>query len=80
MTPDFLNTESLIELHEKLNEFATYHQNKGGQMAHQLIKKELIDNVKHLTRDGSEEGILGNKGYDKALKEVLSLLHKRFVP
>ena len=36
---NLLNTENLIELHDKLNEFATYHENKGGQKAHQLIKK-----------------------------------------
>lgn len=77
---DLLNTENLVELHEKLNEFATYHQNKGGQKAHQLIKYELIDKRKDSPRDGSKEGLLRDEGYDTALKHVLSLLHKRFVP
>jgi hypothetical protein len=43
---DLLNAKNLVELHEKLNEFATYHKNKGGQEAHKLIKNELVDKVK----------------------------------
>lgn len=77
---DLLNTGNLVELHEKLNEFAKHHQNKGGQEAHQLIKYELIDKHKESARDGSKEGLLRDEGYDLALKHVLSLLHKRFVP
>ena len=77
---DLLNTENLVELHEKLNEFAKYHHNKGCQEAHQLIKYELIDKHKNSTRDGSKEGLLRDEGYDKALKDVLSLLHRVFVP
>ena len=77
---DLLNTENLVELHEKLNEFAKHHQNKGGQEAHQLIKYELIDKHKNRPRDGSKEGLLRDQGYDLALKDVLSLLYKRFVP
>ena len=77
---NLLNTENLVELHEKLNEFATYHQNKGGQMAHQLIKTELIDKVKMQPRDGSPEGLLRDSGYDMAVKQVLTLLHQNFVP
>jgi hypothetical protein len=77
---DLLNTENLVELHEKLNEFATYHKNKGGQEAHKLIKNELVDKVKSQPRDGSKEGLLIDKGYDRAIKQVLELLHKTFVP
>lgn len=76
---DLLNTENLVELHEKLNEFAKYHHNKGGQEAHQTIKKVLIDNLKDNPRDGSKEGKLRDEGYDKALKDVLSLLQRVFV-
>ena len=47
-----------VELHEKLSLFAKHHYNKGGQAAHQIIKKRLIDDVKSLPRDGSKEGIL----------------------
>ena len=43
---------NLIELHQHLNDFAKYHHNKGGQAAHQLIKKRLIDDVKQTPRDG----------------------------
>lgn len=76
---DILNQESLIETHEKLNEFAKYHQNKGAQNAHKLIKRILIDDVKGLPRDGSKEGKLRNEGYDEALKKVLKLIHENFV-
>lgn len=77
---NLLKTDNLVELHEKLNEFAKYHQNKGGQEAHQLIKYELIDKHKDNIRDGSKEGLLRDEGYDLALKQVLSILHNRFVP
>ena len=77
---DLLKVENLIELHEKLDEFATYHKNKGGQEAHQLIKTEFFDKVKLLPRDGSKEGLLRDSGYDCAIKRVLQLLHKTFVP
>lgn len=77
---ELLNTENLVELHEKLNEFATYHKNKGGQEAHKLIKNELVDKVKALPCDGSKEGLLRAEGYDRAIKRVLELLHKTFVP
>jgi hypothetical protein len=77
---DLLNTENLVELHEKLNEFAKYHHNKGGQEARQTINKVLIDNLKDNPRDGSPECKLRDEGYDKALKDVLSLLHRVFVP
>ena len=77
---DLLNTENLVELHERLNEFATYHKNKGGQEAHKLIKNELVDKVKSQPRDGSKEGLLRDEGYDRAIKQVLELLHKTFVP
>lgn len=76
---NLFKNKNLVELNEKLNEFATYHQNKGGQMAHQLIKTELSDKAKE-NRDGSPEGLLRDSGYDMAIKLVLALLHKRFVP
>lgn len=80
ITMDLLNTENLVELHENLNKFATYHKNKGGQEAHKLIKNELVDKVKSKPRDGSKEGLLIDQGYDIAIKQVLELLHKTFVP
>lgn len=77
---ELLISENLVELHENLNKFAKYHQNKGGQMAHQLIKKKLIDDVKDYPEDGSPEGLLRNEGYSSALKQVFSILHSEFVP
>jgi hypothetical protein len=77
---DHLLEFDLVELHEKLSSFAKYHHNKGGQAAHQIIKKRLIDDVKSLPRDGSKEGLLRDEGYDKAMKDVLSLLYSTFVP
>jgi hypothetical protein len=80
MTKEILTSENLIEIHENLNKFAKYHYNKGGQEAHETIKKVLIDNLKDNPRDDSPEGRLIDEGYDKALKDVLSLLHRVFVP
>lgn len=77
---NLLNAKNLIELYEKLNEFAKYHHNKGGQEAYQTIKKVLLDNLKDNPRDGSPEGKLRDEGYDKALKDVLSLLYRVYAP
>jgi hypothetical protein len=77
---DLLNADNLVELHEKLSEFAKHHENKGGQAAHRLIKLKLVDEVKSQIRDGSKEGMLIEEGYDNAIKQVLKLLHKTFVP
>jgi len=76
---NLLNTDSLIEFHEKLNEFANHHQNLGGQKAHKLIK-QMWDENKNKLRDGSNEGILRDEGSDRAFKEILGLLRKEFIP
>lgn len=78
MTKEILTSENLIEIHENLNNFAKYHQDKGGQKAHQLIKSEIID--KNKVRDGSENMTQYYKGYDAAIKDVLRLLYETFVP
>ena len=75
---DLLNTENLVELHEKLNEFATYHRNKTGHEVRKLIKDELVDKVKSQPRDGSKEGQLRDEGYDRAINQVLTLLHETY--
>lgn len=75
---NILKSKNLVELNERLNEFATYHQNKGGQMAHGEIRKFISDNKGD--RDGSQGVESYNQGYDAAIKEVLGLLHKKFVP
>ena len=75
---DLLNTENLVELHDKLNEFATYHKKKGGQEVRKLIKDELVDKVKSQPRDGSKEGRLRDEGYDRAINQVLTLLHETY--
>ena len=55
--------------------------------AHELIKSELVDKVKSQPRDGSEdslhEGISSfafarDEGYDRAINDVLALLHKTY--
>ena len=79
MTKEILTSENLIEIYENLNDFAIYHQNLGGQKAHRLIKK-MWDESKERPCEGSESGIARNEGYDYAYKEILSLLHKTFVP
>ena len=75
---DILKSENLIELHEKLNEFAKYHFNKGGQKAHGIINefwniKKTHPRVEQLGSDSYYEG------YDEAFKHVLEILHNKFV-
>jgi hypothetical protein len=72
--------EDLISLHEKLSEFAKHHQNKGGQMAHQLIKKRFIGDEKSIAKDGSKEGLLFEEGRQAVIKAILSMLHTTFAP
>ncbi len=74
---DLLNTENLIKLHEKLNKFAKYHQNKGGQEAHELIKA-MWNESKELPRNGTPDGLLRDEGYDYAIKCILKMLHVKF--
>lgn len=76
---ELLTSANLIELHENLEKFAKYHQNKGGQMAHVLIKEKLIDDASN-ARDGSPDALLRDEGYDKAIKQVLALLRDTFIP
>lgn len=73
-----MTSENLIEIYDNLNEFAKHHQNIGVQKARKLIESELID--KDRIGDGSENMKRWYEGYDVAMKEVLSLLHRRFVP
>lgn len=79
MTKEILTSENLIEIHENLNEFAKHHENLGGQKAHKLIKATWDEN-KIQPRNGSEEMEHWYKGYEAAMKQVLSLLHSVFVP
>jgi hypothetical protein len=76
---DLLNVENLVELHEKLNEFATHHQNKGGQKAHQLIKA-MWDDSKSTPRSGKKNDLIHDEGFDLAFKAILDMLHIKFVP
>jgi len=76
---DILMVENLIELHEKLNEFAEHHQNKGGQMAHKLIK-EIWDNCKRSPRSGHEKDIIRDEGFDAAFEAILKELRRKFIP
>ena len=77
---NLLNAENLIEVHQELNDFAKYHHNKGGQEAHQLIKKTFIDSMKDIPMDGSGVGVAIDKAKDRLLKQILALLHETFVP
>jgi hypothetical protein len=76
---ELFESENLIELHDKLNEFAVYHQNKGGQKAHKLIKSKL-DELNSTEYEHTNESILIDRGYKMAYKEILELLHLNFVP
>lgn len=76
---DLLSTENLVELHKKLDEFAKYHQNKGGQEAHKFIKA-MWDENRASPRNGEKEAILRDEGYDLAMKNILDELHKKFIP
>ena len=79
MNKEILNTENLSELYEQLDEFAKYHQNKGGHEAHKIVKA-IWDKSKEGTRDGSPDGLNRDEGFDNAFKFILSKLHDRFVP
>ncbi len=74
---DILKSENLIELHEKLNEFAKYHFNKGGQKAHSTI--EEFWNIEKMKPRVVESGSDYYKGYDEAFKHILEILHNKFV-
>lgn len=71
-------SKSMIELQEELNEFASHHQNKGGQEAHRVIvhHRDLIqkDEEYQNTTDPYKAG------YQHAITDVLSILYKKFVP
>lgn len=69
------NTENLIELHEKLNDFAIHHQNKGMQKAHDIIQAEF-KSITNQIRSGREEDIIRDKGYDQAFCDVMELIKK----
>lgn len=74
---DLLNVENLVELHEKLNEFANHYRNKGGQAAHNFVKTKWSE-IKAHPRDGSPDGLKRDEGFDQAFKFILEELHKRF--
>jgi len=74
---NIFESENLIELHQQLNEFALHQQNKGGQEAHRIIKNEW-DKSNATPRDGDRMDF--HQGYDYAMKSILEILHKRFVP
>jgi hypothetical protein len=78
MTKEILTSESLIDIHQSLNAFAKHHQNMGGQEAHRLIKSEFMDGNNN--RCVPKDMIRWYEGYDAAIKEVLSVLYRRFVP
>ena len=71
---------NLIELHQKLAEFAKHHQNMGAQEVHRLVQKVLVDEVAGKPRSGSPESIARDAGYDKAIADVLSLIRVNFIP
>jgi hypothetical protein len=66
-------TENLIELHEKLNDFAVYHQDIGMKKAYDIIEAEFIS-IKNKTRSGHRDDMLRDKGYDQAFCDVMELI------
>lgn len=76
---DILNSDNLIDLHRKLEDFSIHHRNNGGQEAHRLIK-EMYDERSSFPGDGSDDGKLIQKGYDKAISDVLILIRSNFIP
>lgn len=73
------NTENLIELHAKLNDFAIHHQNKGMQNSYKIIEDEF-KRVQSNIRSGRKDDILIDKGYDQAFCDVLELIKKQLNP
>jgi len=73
-----LSTEiNLVDLHNNLNDFASYHQDKGGQKAHQLIRQEICEKRKDMPMAAEDEKY--HDGYNAAIRDVLKLIHSNFV-
>ncbi len=69
------NTENLIELHEKLNNFAVHHQDIGMKKAYDIIDSEF-KRVQSNLRSGHKDDVLADKAYDQAFCDVLELIKK----
>jgi len=83
---NLLKSENLIELHKNLEEFASYHHDKGGQRAHKLVQEHRLaynEERSHYTSADDKESEIAFKshlkGYNDALLTILGLLHKTFV-
>ena len=70
------NTENLIELHEKLNDFAVYHQKMGMENAHKIIEAEF-KGIKSHARSGQKDDMLRDKGYDQAFCDIMELIKRQ---
>lgn len=68
-----LNSENLIEIHEKLDEFARHHHNKGAKEVYMFIKKLTEDRATEPSV-GIKEDQLIEEGYSRALYDLLSKL------
>ncbi len=70
---ELLNNENLIEVHEKLNEFAVHHQGIGRKDAFKLVKK-IRGQWGESPSEATEEARLKNEWYDRAVSDILRLL------
>ena len=70
---DLLKSADLIELHKKLDEFASHHQQKGAEKAFDEVVRMRDEHISN-PQDGSNEGQIANKAYRQALTDVIEKL------
>lgn len=78
MSKSRLETENLIDLHEKLNEFAEHYKKVG---SHNAIKKigDLKRRFDNEPAANDKNGRLIDEGYKRAFQLILSELNKEFI-
>ena len=70
---NILNSDNIIELHHKLDEFAIHHQKKGVEQAIFLIDKEIAERSKML-RSSHEKDVIKDRAIDETLLKCKDLL------
>lgn len=70
---NILNSDNIIELHHKLDEFAIHHQKKGVEQAIFLIDKEIAKRSK-MNSSADSKCVLKDQAIDETLLKCKDLL------
>lgn len=70
---DILNTTNIIELHQKLSEFAIHHQKKGVEQAVLLIDNKISE-LKSMLKSGNPKDVIRDEAIDETLIMCKNLL------